>query len=48
MKFICICAQNLAKLASYKHLRGGLYIVPELPKGKTGKVTRNLVAQMKV
>jgi len=34
------------KLASYKQLRGGLYIVKELPKGKTGKVMRTLAAQI--
>lgn len=38
----------LEKLASYKHLRGGVYFVPELPKGKTGKVTRQLVEQIDV
>ncbi len=35
------------QLPDYKHLRGGVYIVPELPKGKTGKVARNLVAKLK-
>ncbi|CAL8089695.1 unnamed protein product [Orchesella dallaii] len=34
------------KLPDYKHLCGGVYIVPELPKGKTGKVTRRLVAEL--
>ena len=35
-----------AKLADYKRIRGGVFIVEELPKGKTGKITRSLVAQM--
>ncbi|CAG7833040.1 unnamed protein product [Allacma fusca] len=30
------------KLPDYKKLRGGLFIVDELPRGKTGKITRNL------
>ncbi|ODM88238.1 putative 4-coumarate--CoA ligase 3 [Orchesella cincta] len=37
-----------AKLASYKHLRGGVYIVDELPRGKTGKISRLLVEKLPV
>ncbi|CAL8133012.1 unnamed protein product [Orchesella dallaii] len=36
------------KLPSYKHVRGGVYFVNELPKGKTGKVTRQLVEKLKL
>jgi len=35
-------------LPTYKQLRGGLYIVPDLPRGTTGKVSRVLVAQLPV
>ncbi|XP_021943567.2 4-coumarate--CoA ligase 1 [Folsomia candida] len=34
------------KLATYKQLKGGLYIVEDFPKGKTGKVVRTMVGQM--
>ncbi|CAL8089691.1 unnamed protein product [Orchesella dallaii] len=37
-----------AKLPAYKHLKGGLYVVPDLPKGKSGKIVRQLVAQIAV
>ncbi|ODM90616.1 Luciferin 4-monooxygenase [Orchesella cincta] len=45
-------AEEIKKLANdslpnYKHLRGGVYIIPEMPQGKTGKVTRRLVAELK-
>ncbi|CAG7822836.1 unnamed protein product [Allacma fusca] len=36
------------RLPNYKHLRGGLCIVEDLPKGKTGKIQRNLVSQLSV
>jgi len=34
------------KVASYKKLRGGVFIVPSLPRGKTGKVVRSMVAAL--
>ncbi|CAG7785994.1 unnamed protein product [Allacma fusca] len=34
------------RLPDYKKIRGGLFILEELPRGKTGKITRNLVAQL--
>jgi len=36
------------KLAGYKQVRGGVYFVNELPKGKTGKVTRQLVEKLEL
>jgi 4-coumarate--CoA ligase len=37
-----------SRVAAYKKLRGGLYIVPSLPKNKTGKVSRADVIAMAV
>ncbi|ODM90336.1 4-coumarate--CoA ligase-like 9 [Orchesella cincta] len=37
-----------SKVASYKRLRGGLYIVPALPKNKTGKVSRAEIVSLAV
>jgi len=37
-----------ALLASYKQLSGGVYIVDELPRGKTGKISRQLVEKLPV
>lgn len=34
------------KVAEYKKLRGGLVLVDELPRGKTGKVLRSMAAQL--
>jgi len=36
------------KVPSYKRLKGGLYILKELPVGKTGKVTRKMMADLKL
>jgi len=36
------------KVAAYKQLRGGLFIVPMLPKSKTGKISRAEVVSMGV
>ncbi|CAL8093097.1 unnamed protein product [Orchesella dallaii] len=37
-----------SKLATYKHLSGGVYIVDALPRGKTGKISRQLVEKLPV
>jgi len=34
------------RVASYKHLRGGIYFVESLPRGKTGKVVRSIAASI--
>jgi len=34
------------KVASYKKLRGGLYILDSFPVGKTGKITRRMIAEL--
>jgi len=36
----------LAHLAEYKKLRGGVYLVDSLPRGRTGKVVRSAAAQL--
>ncbi|CAG7818381.1 unnamed protein product [Allacma fusca] len=36
------------RLPDYKQIRGGVFIVEELPRGKTGKVTRILVAELEL
>ncbi|XP_021963052.2 4-coumarate--CoA ligase 1-like [Folsomia candida] len=36
------------QLPNFKHVRGGVYFVKQLPKGKTGKVSRQLVEQIKI
>ena len=41
-----VCKFISDQVASYKQIRGGVYIVDSLPRGKTGKVARNLVAEM--
>jgi len=33
---------------SYKRLRGGIFILPELPIGKTGKVMRNVLQALRL
>jgi len=35
-----------ARVASYKYLRGGLFIAQSLPKGKTGKILRDEAAKI--
>lgn len=35
-----------SRVAEYKKLRGGVYIVESLPRGKTGKIVRSMVAEM--
>jgi acyl-CoA synthetase (AMP-forming)/AMP-acid ligase II len=37
-----------AKLAEYKQLRGGVYIIEELPKGKTGKISRQILEKLDI
>lgn len=44
----CQLAENIklfanSKLSSYKQLGGGVVIIDELPRGKTGKVSRKLL-----
>ncbi|XP_035714708.1 luciferin 4-monooxygenase-like isoform X2 [Folsomia candida] len=36
------------QLPNYKHFRGGAYFVKQLPHGKTGKTSRQLVQQLQV
>ncbi|CAG7728489.1 unnamed protein product [Allacma fusca] len=35
-----------SQVASFKKIRGGVFIVPTIPRGKTGKVVRSMVATM--
>lgn len=46
--FLCFFSGITDKLANYKHLRGGVFFVKDLPKGKTGKVTRQLVEKLEL
>ena len=34
------------RVASYKKIRGGVFIVEQLPRGKTGKVVRSMAANI--
>ncbi|CAL8093100.1 unnamed protein product [Orchesella dallaii] len=37
-----------SKLATYKHLSGGVYIVDKLPRGKSGKMSRQLAERLPI
>ncbi|XP_035702466.1 probable 4-coumarate--CoA ligase 3 [Folsomia candida] len=37
-----------SRLPNFKHVRGGVHFLEQLPKGKTGKVSRQLVEQIQI